>query len=360
MPQAARVTTDTHWPGLAAMSPPDRRRGLALVRFDPWAGELALDNPLLFFLLVRAMTQFKLTLRKASLLSRLKRPLLLSLLGYAGSPSAVRFLRRCGFLRLYDPEFDMLKKLLARPLNPWSLHWRVPHLSLMTGMSEMNVPYAALAMDTILAEDGKARFPDGVQIQPVHLRGTCPDVLRKLIKDTADIARLIDFMTEVDAGAGPADAQTLHEIKLAQRRERVALSRCKSLEWLQWVHNDLADRDQQHWTKHVMEMVAGRIWPLPPLPGTDAIIPVSTPRMLIEEGYRMHHCIPTYVEHILDGDGYVYRVLEPERATVFIVPDPRKGFAVYEIRLVCNGEVSEETRKVVNAWLKASCRTQQT
>ncbi len=337
---AARITTDTHWPVLAAMSAMDRRRVLPVLARDPWVGELAIDNPLLFFLLVRIAGEHKLDLRKIQLMARMRRSTLLSLLRCDGSSSTERFLRRCGFLRLDVLEHTAMMALVTQPLPNWARHWRVPHLGLLTTLHYENWQYGAAAMDAVLRDDPTMVMPDGTRIATEHLRGESPKPLAGLILNLREVERLVDMI----------------EDPRAQQRERLALGRCNTMGRVNWLHNDLADRDQEHWSKYVLQRVVGHVWPAAPVAGSETIVPVTTATMLIEEGYRMHHCIPTYVDEILARRGFVYRVLAPERATLFIVPGKDGRWRRKEMKLVCNGTVSKETLALVDEWLEAGQR----
>lgn len=337
--QQAEIQTPTHWPGLAALSAADRRCLMPLLARDPWACELAKDNALLFFLLVRAQQRYKLTMRQVQLMTRMKRPALLSLLRYEGSPAMERFLRRCGFLRLDNPEFEVLHRFVQRPVPSWAMHWQVPHLALFTSVDEMTLPYASISCGNVM-RDRDVVHPTLVNCKPEELRGVLPGAVRALVSRYAEIARLIAIIDDA----------------AEQRRERAALSRCPNIARLSWLHDDLGDRGQHHWSRYVQMRMAGRTWPAPPLRGSLDVQPITDARTLIEEGYRMHHCIPTYIDRILNGTGYAYRVFAPQRATLFIEKSAQGIWKVFDVRTVCNGVPNRETDSVVDHWLADALR----
>ncbi len=57
----------------------------------------------------------------------------------------------------------------------------------------------------------------------------------------------------------------------------------------------------------------------PPLPGTENIIPLTTPIEVVQEGLEQHHCVGSYMNFIIQGVYYVYRVTSPVRATLSVV-----------------------------------------
>ena len=92
-------------------------------------------------------------------------------------------------------------------------------------------------------------------------------------------------------------------------------------------------------------------FPPPPIPGNEKIVPLDTFAHLIEEGRKQHHCAVLRSFAVTMGETYLYRILEPERATLAIdrVAD---GWCIGELRSACNAEVMGETARMVHEWLK--------
>lgn len=90
----------------------------------------------------------------------------------------------------------------------------------------------------------------------------------------------------------------------------------------------------------------------PPIAGSQSIIAISTVTDLYAEGIFMGYCIASYIDRIERGEVFVYRVLEPERATL-TVSIKIGGYQISEIRRVDNMSVSEITLQTVNYWIKA-------
>ena len=89
----------------------------------------------------------------------------------------------------------------------------------------------------------------------------------------------------------------------------------------------------------------------PPLPGTQAIVPVRTPADLAAEGREQSNCVASCVEDVLEGDCYIYRVLQPERATLSITRNACGDWEIDQLLLSRNRMVSPATLEQVEAWL---------
>jgi hypothetical protein len=93
-------------------------------------------------------------------------------------------------------------------------------------------------------------------------------------------------------------------------------------------------------------------WPSPPFPGSrdGTIVPISSLYALEREGKSMHHCAAAYAPLIELGSSYLYRVLEPERATAELRMDGRE-WQLWQLRGRGNRPVSMNTQCTVEAWL---------
>ncbi|MBN1760377.1 MAG: PcfJ domain-containing protein [Chitinispirillaceae bacterium] len=91
----------------------------------------------------------------------------------------------------------------------------------------------------------------------------------------------------------------------------------------------------------------------PPFPGTETICPITCYRDLKEEGRTMHHCVGSYSGRVMSGSTYIYRVLEPERATLELCFNNSTGaWEIGQLHLVCNGTPLNVTRESVAKWLE--------
>ena len=94
-------------------------------------------------------------------------------------------------------------------------------------------------------------------------------------------------------------------------------------------------------------------FPPPPIPGTETILALDSPGLLIYEGCKQRHCVAIKAEEVASGQMYVYRILAPERATLSIIRTGT-GWALGELRGPANRPVTEQTKQFVNNWFLRS------
>ena len=145
--------------------------------------------------------------------------------------------------------------------------------------------------------------------------------LSRLLRDTVNMDIQVQLVKRVPGSI--AQVQRIHD-KLVEKVNEAPEARFKWMESLQF--------------------------PAPPLPGNEKIVPIETPAMLIEEGKMQHHCVAVMGYDIKEGKTYIYRILEPERATLAIdrILD---GWFIGELRAACNAGVKGETLRMVQDWL---------
>jgi len=122
---------------------------------------------------------------------------------------------------------------------------------------------------------------------------------------------------------------------------------CQTVEEVMQMHDRLIERvNEISFDGH-----ENIVYPTPPLEATESIIPILNHKELMLEGREMRHCISSYHNRVFDGLYYVFKILEPERATIGL--HIRNGkIAVDQIRLKCNQIPSEETKEKVYWWLQ--------
>jgi hypothetical protein len=98
----------------------------------------------------------------------------------------------------------------------------------------------------------------------------------------------------------------------------------------------------------------GETLPPPPLPGTDAIQPIDSVRELLLEGRIMHHCVGSYIDDVRSGTYYVYRVMEPERATLAIWREASGIWVQGELKSYCDKKPGMAVDRQVQEWLTNS------
>jgi hypothetical protein len=93
-------------------------------------------------------------------------------------------------------------------------------------------------------------------------------------------------------------------------------------------------------------------YPVPPLVGTDRIIPITnSDQLFLEWKTQQLDCVYSRHFDIVQGGYYVYMVLEPERATLGVHILPHNEIKIDQLTLQNNANPSENTRSVVLDWL---------
>jgi hypothetical protein len=104
--------------------------------------------------------------------------------------------------------------------------------------------------------------------------------------------------------------------------------------------------------REVGDLPADGALPDPPIPGIPgAIEPLRTVHDVHLEGKRMRHCVRTYVRHVLKGRVALYRVLQPQRATLSLVRKGRR-WRLDQLSLFANAKPSWQCFAVVDRWLR--------
>lgn len=119
-------------------------------------------------------------------------------------------------------------------------------------------------------------------------------------------------------------------------------------------HNELLRlREQQRIRAASRRRVAARRFPQPPIPGTPAIIPLTSAQALEEEGHQQDNCVGCYAEAVRSGRCYIYRILTPERCTLSIRPSTAGNWEIAELETAGNHPASKSTHRTIEKWLGA-------
>jgi len=166
--------------------------------------------------------------------------------------------------------------------------------------------------------------------------------------DSVTISLFCQIAVECRGKDLPTQIWPLDDIaKLAQRLEKTVHCRFDSVREIRRFHDRLAE---EYNAAGLSVSKALERFPPAPRAGTAQIVPLNQPRLLIEEGRLQHHCAAIYRPEVEDGNLYFYRVLKPERATLCVAKNGA-GWAIQELKAVCNTEVSAATRNAVEEWL---------
>jgi hypothetical protein len=161
---------------------------------------------------------------------------------------------------------------------------------------------------------------------------------------------LLSEIGESPDDTAPQEAFHLLEdmFNLAERLpRRPNQQRIRSLEALRSKHQEVVAEFTQFLKREQEE----KILPAPPLPGSPEIVPLTSADDLVQEGRDQHNCVGGYTKWVHDGNGYIYRVLAPERATLSIVPGADGCWCIDQLKLACNRPTNIETHNAVQAWI---------
>ena len=108
------------------------------------------------------------------------------------------------------------------------------------------------------------------------------------------------------------------------------------------------------WHRHYEDI----IFPDPPItvplysqPPGILIEPIRSPRELFDEAMTQHNCVFDRLEWVESGDAAIYRVLQPERATVLLRRSGDGIWVISEFRAARNRPVRRETLWAIGAYL---------
>ena len=93
-------------------------------------------------------------------------------------------------------------------------------------------------------------------------------------------------------------------------------------------------------------------FPPPPLPGTEFIVPLTTSEQLQEEGREQSNCAGTFSDKVRSKDCYLYRVMQPERATLSIAKGSDGNWHIRQLKIKANQEARVDTAIEVETWLR--------
>lgn len=158
--------------------------------------------------------------------------------------------------------------------------------------------------------------------------------------------RLLHELAGIDS---PAMAWSASDLLRMQRQLRTeGVERFHSVQqFLRW-HNELEEQINHPKEADIQHLS----FPKPPIPGNENVIPLEVPDSLIEEANVQCNCVTDYATRIASGRLYLYRVLNPERATLSIKPNEQGSWQIGELLAAGNEPVSAETRQAVERWIK--------
>ncbi len=325
---------------------------LRLLCVNQRARDLAMDCPVLFWMLADSINELDLTLNKANVLILKRRDLILKcILGHT-SRSLVRFLKKLRPSSYNHQEISLVYRIISSPES----------LSLLLHCREVHLNLLKVAMER----------PECARVPLVRSLLEQPDNPPFLLKS---IIILVNACLRVVQKHLVPDLWT-------------SLSRCRSLAELERVNQEINNRYNQRYIQQKVTMeeektavavlsertaAAMRLkeeekrraaqpepkikpkFPPPPFPGNCYIKPITTPEALKYEGSKgvMDNCVRyrDYVERIFKGEIYIYRVYKPQRCTLEIAKTPSGGWLISQLKLRQNASPRQESKNIVQEWL---------
>jgi len=145
------------------------------------------------------------------------------------------------------------------------------------------------------------------------------------------------------------DASRMEEQLYGESSKKVI--RCKTIFELEALHDELVELKREKDLEESEEVVRLGIYPMPPLLGTSAIQAIDNRLSLMLESIEQHHCVSSYLDMISDGKYYVYKMDEPQRATIGLTIDSDCCISLDQVMLKYNRKPSDEVLQIINDWL---------
>ena len=290
---------------------------LSLVSRNRYASDLLMSTPNLLWLIIDKMNQHNTSIQAVAPVFTKRQTDLVRLFGGVGTSAEIKFLRKIQLLNGTSRELHIIQSAIKQPDLIRNMH----HLHEI----------------------------------PVYLLEFCiknrilPNV--HLMEEIAAVASLLDRKEK------NTEYTTLSEIvtdcrhlgnSLCHPHIEESLNACSSIERLRALHDRWQVENQEYLLYKGMRHV---VFPQPPIPGNRFIEPITTPKELIHEAAVMHHCVSSYMDAVTNGNSYIYKLLEPERATFELVRCD-DHWRLGQVKKKCNGEPSEETTLAIKKWLE--------
>jgi hypothetical protein len=250
---------------------------LCMMARCPGAIDLFRNNPALAFALsghwIYREHPVRNPMRAARALVNRRHRDILAWMGFPGTKSTQQIFRKIAVHRLDPLALRKLKEALLDPAR----HKALRHVSVIT----------TPVLSVILRED--------------LFRLSTMSLLEELAENDAQGDRVLSIMRDTcrldeQQGGGHLPAPF--------RTARALIDR----------HDELAGMQR----RQNIRLVRNTVFPDPPYAGHAQCQPVRTMKELLEEGLEMRHCVASYAEDVAAGSFYVYRILQPVRATLAI------------------------------------------
>lgn len=302
-----------------SLFPVEEREALtAFIEGFPEAVDLAFTNPPLAVALANAQVWDTLGLVRVdrAFISGLLRQRRRRICGALGYPASERVVRILGKVQPEACRVNLLARVRCSLRNP-------ALVSILSHLPTIGAAELRIAADLSNAPRVSAAFFADLAAQ--FTRET-DDGWERLLRQIETLLRL-----------RPPHCRPFHSVKKARRSYYRLWRDLAGLGNFDPTHEDTAIPDPQ--------------FPAVPLPGIDEIQPIDSAPALVEEARVMGHCVLSYAGRVAEGDTYLYRVMNPERATV-LIGYSSTAWHLQELAGVHNQPVSSATEELVESWLR--------
>lgn len=305
---AFRETFPTEVAGVVARMPEAHWPVLHLVRKSTACRDLLPENPALALALAEAFVDPLKPTRPLGPFEALRQRRLAGAVGFPSTDAAVRALRKIPPESASLAAVTHLRSALRNP----------PAAKLVAHQSELNSGVLAILGDPDLLEAAE------------------PTLL-------AEVAS-----RKSERGQSPTSARLAETLYYARMYEPDRTYRFRSMEQLRRIHLRMI----QTYIVPALELPENQVFPRPPVPGIPGeIIPLRSVVELEREGLRQKNCVASYAARVLAGLEYIYRVEQPERATLSLTKGYGGTWKVAELKASCNRPVRASTVAAVNRWI---------
>lgn len=313
---------------------------------DEWAMDLARGNPVLAYALANN-SQFRGTSPDIAAVQarwhcHRKQRALLEWLGFPGTDKVAKLLRKIPPEAVTPVTLHRLTHALKSDERVLGLLSHVPRITSTVLDLATTLKYLDLITPKLLMEIAEKPEVEGeTAVSDMILEGL---LVMEKIKPKATLlpftgmAQVVRFREEAEvevAAYRQRQAAARQQARRAAAAERARRRRQEAMEYEQACQR--------------ADLLSAR-FPKPPLPGTQDIVPLTSAKQLREESDEQHHCVWMYADQVRKGGYFVYRILEPERATLSIYRGPN-GWQKGELKAAHNRRVSSITVRVIDQWL---------
>lgn len=277
--------------------------------------ELLYDIPVLLWLIAEKFHHRNWSLEKCDIVMGKKRKSILKEILNTGTKADIKFLKKIRLMHGEQDELNVIKTAIRQGNQEGQLkHWPA-------------IPVQVVAL--------LQRFPNLKEAS--FLRTITEQTYDRIADGLADSYRICKLWDDIYHMGSVLEIKNLAAV----------LNRTKSIDALRKIH----DRWMERLHRRKTIIAGGTSFRPPPIPGNTDIYPILTFEDLLAEGKLMHHCVGGYINKINNGTSYVYRVLQPERATLEIIGHGRR-LRIGEFRRLYNQSPSNRSYSAVMNWLE--------